>query len=151
MAVSSFRGILRGTNISRQSSRSIDVSHASKIRPLEGGQGTRDKEQGTRELGTRDKEIRERTAAFSRSLRRVEHRVSASRVSRFWGLKIALQSLPTNPPTHSRFLRPGNAKSTGGKRKKRRIWVFASIRNTKGSLGELRNRGLTVRAHSGAS
>ena len=43
--------------------------------------------------------------------------------------------------TNSRFLRFGNAKSTGGKCKNPgKSGVFASIRNAKGSPGELRNR-----------
>ena len=60
-------------------------------------------------------------------------------------------SPPTNPPTNSHFLRFGNGSSWACKSKNpAKSWVFASIRNAKGSLKELRNRRFQVRPLTGA-
>ena len=66
-------------SVRRRPSRSIDVSHTLKIRPLRGG-GTRNKERGSEE----------RTSDFLRWLWRDEYRVFASCVSRLFGVKTGL-------------------------------------------------------------
>jgi len=59
-------------------------------------------------------------------------------------------SPPTNPPTNSRFLRFGNGFSWACKSKNpAKSWVFASIRNAKGSLKEFLNRRSQVRIPPG--
>jgi hypothetical protein len=124
---------------------SIDVSHALKNPSAAGESGTRNK-------GKRDKEIRERTADCFRWLWRARSAgVRAARVA-ILGVENGHSKSPTNPPANSRFLRFGSAKSNACKRKNPgKFGVFASIRNAKGSLNELRNRRFQVRPLTGAN
>ena len=106
--------------------------------------GVGNKERGSQERGTRKSRNGRRT--FFVGCGGLDRQVSASRVSRLFGVRTGLQSPPTNPPTNSRFLRFGNGRSKCCKRKNPgKSGVFASIRNAKGSLNELRNRRFQVR------
>ena len=111
--------------------------------------GVGNKERGSQERGTRKSRNGRRT--FFVGCGGLDRQVSASRVSRLFGVRTGLQSPPTNPPTNSRFLRFGNGRSKCCKRKNPgKSGVFASIRNAKGSLNELRNRRFQVRPLTGA-